>query len=263
MAGHELPVFIEGQSVPTCAITTANWHHSKQSLLSTCQQLSASCEELSSLAWFVDERGARVPADVGSPAEAVLSALPCNPCALVFASSRAPKVPDPQASQDQPSCSTSQQDQTSAKNSSRNWRQKWRRRLGKAAITGIKVIVVAEATSFLLGRARLLRYMGRQERWGPSSDTVSEDSEVGTSSEAADLLLDYMQDEVGFEALQGFSPEQMDRALNKINSEDLAELGVPDAHEQLALIRATIKEGNEAQGIELQGESSTTKERDS
>lgn len=133
--------------------------------------------------------------------------------------------------------------------------------MGKAAITGIKVIVVAEATLFLLGRARVLRYMGRQERWGPSSDTVSEDSEVGTSSEAADLLLDYMQDEVGFEALQGFSPEQMDRALNKINSEDLAELGVPDAHEQLALIRAAVKEGNEAGGSkELQEMSSATKE---
>jgi hypothetical protein len=39
---------------------------------------------------------------------------------------------------------------------------------------------------------------------------------VGTSSEAADLLLDYMQDEVGLDALQGFTPAQMDRALDKV-----------------------------------------------
>jgi hypothetical protein len=32
----------------------------------------------------------------------------------------------------------------------------------------------------------------------------------------------------------------------QINSEDLAELGVPEAHEQLALIRNTMREAKEA-----------------
>jgi len=58
---------------------------------------------------------------------------------------------------------------------------------------------------------------------GLSSDLASEESDIGTSSEAADLLLDYMQDEVGIEALQGFTPEQMDRALTKVGRDLIGE----------------------------------------
>eukprot|EP00983_Pelagomonas_calceolata_P091966 1157614-Pelagomonas_calceolata.AAC.5 len=45
MPAHELPVFIEGQSIPTCTIATSQ---GKQSLLSTCQQISAFHGQLSS-----------------------------------------------------------------------------------------------------------------------------------------------------------------------------------------------------------------------
>lgn len=57
---------------------------------------------------------------------------------------------------------------------------------------------------------------------GPGSDAASGESDVGTSSEAADLLLDYMQDEVGLDALQGFTPAQMDRALDKVGHDLLS-----------------------------------------
>lgn len=136
--------------------------------------------------------------------------------------------------------------------------------------------MAVEATKSVIGHAQLLRYMGRQERWGafwyfllvssqwgvnpgkgagvachswmqaaaficvgladevepfflltaarpvsavlhagPSSE-ASAGSDIGTSSEAADLLLDYMQDEVGLEALQGYNTQQLDRALRKV-----------------------------------------------
>eukprot|EP00983_Pelagomonas_calceolata_P091968 1157614-Pelagomonas_calceolata.AAC.7 len=81
--------------------------------------------------------------------------------------------------------------------------------------------------------------MGRQERW------------VSASS----LRLVHLADQ-RCALLHGAVRED-----NTINSEDLAELGVPDAHEQLALIRAAVKEGNEAGGSkELQEMSSATKE---
>jgi hypothetical protein len=59
----------------------------------------------------------------------------------------------------------------------------------KVAVAGIKALVALEASSFLLERARLSRYLGRRERWGErSSDLPSSDARYTRASIVWQLL---------------------------------------------------------------------------
>lgn len=143
-------------------------------------------------AWWFEADGEHVKADIRSPAGTVLAHLPARPDCLVISlvpaitttgatsnssssggtgqAPQQPQPPPPDTPAAEPSSSGAQGSGSAGASggggAGGGGRKRWLRLALKGLATGVKVVVLAEVAGFLLGRTRLLRHLGRLERWG-------------------------------------------------------------------------------------------------
>mmetsp|Transcript_11380 Transcript_11380/g.19955 ORF Transcript_11380/g.19955 Transcript_11380/m.19955 type:complete len:215 (+) Transcript_11380:64-708(+) len=112
----------------------------------------------------------------------------------------------------------------------------------------VRVIITVEVLAFGIDRLQALRHGGRRERWGPgisnSETDSSEDSsgtDVATSSEVAEVLLEYLEGKGEEQRITALTEQEVSRGLAKIKAEDLEELGVDEqaGREVLQLLQQT------------------------
>ncbi|KAJ9517928.1 hypothetical protein QJQ45_004257 [Haematococcus lacustris] len=125
-----------------------------------------------------------------------------------------------------------------------------RRRRGavRLLLQALKFAAVLELSIFGVQRVQLLRGMGRRYRWGPDTDSWQSSTSLGseeageargeggsgsdTSSEAAELLLEYLRGEASLSDLQDMTAEEVQRGLRRVKASDLQDLGSQAADPQ-------------------------------